>query len=255
MLERMVVPASLRPRVLRPASPRTADQSARAPAVPLADPGTFPALDPQRSPWPGREITSGGVTLHVRETPGPDGCRAVYVHGLSGSATNWTDLAALLGTRAAGTAVDLPGFGGRARPPVSDFSPAGHADALLCFLAGRDAPGAPAGQLPRRRDRAQRRSPPSRARAHAHAGLAGDARPPPGPATGVGPAAAAGPGARPDRGTRAGRARRDAGARTGPSRWSGLCFGDPIARARAPARRGRRGDRRRAAGRSGRGRR
>jgi pimeloyl-ACP methyl ester carboxylesterase len=87
-------------------------------------------------PWPGREVVSGGVALHVRETPGPDGVPAVYVHGLSGSATNWTDLAGLLAPRAAGTAVDLPGFG-RSRPlsPV-DWTPEGHADALLCFLAG-----------------------------------------------------------------------------------------------------------------------
>ena len=108
--------------------------------VPLADPATLPAVDPHRKPWPGREVTSGGVTLHVRETPGPDGIPAVYVHGLGGSATNWTDLAALLGTRAAGTAVDLPGFG-RSRPPAGfDFTPAAHADALLCFLAGRNEP-------------------------------------------------------------------------------------------------------------------
>ena len=36
---------------------------------------------------------------------------AVYVHGLAGSATNWTDLAGLLAPRAAGLSVDLPGFG------------------------------------------------------------------------------------------------------------------------------------------------
>jgi pimeloyl-ACP methyl ester carboxylesterase len=108
--------------------------------VPLADPDTIPAVDPYRRPWPGREITSGGVTLHVRETPGPEGTTAVYVHGLGGSASNWTDLAALLGTRAAGIAVDLPGFG-RSRPPAAfDFTPAAHADALLCFLAGRNEP-------------------------------------------------------------------------------------------------------------------
>jgi pimeloyl-ACP methyl ester carboxylesterase len=98
----------------------------------LADPAV-----PRAEPWPGREVTSGGVTLHVRETPGPGGVPAVYVHGLSGSATNWTDLAALLGPRAAGTALDLPGFG-LSRPPVTgDYSPEGHADAVLCFLAGR----------------------------------------------------------------------------------------------------------------------
>jgi pimeloyl-ACP methyl ester carboxylesterase len=106
----------------------------------LADPAALPVRDPHRAPWPGSEVTSGGVTLHVRETPGPDATPAVYVHGLSGSATNWTDLAGLLATRAAGTAVDLPGFG-LSQPLASrDYSPAGHADALLCFLAGRGRP-------------------------------------------------------------------------------------------------------------------
>lgn len=90
-----------------------------------------------REPWPGREVTSGGVTLHVRETPGPDGVPAVYVHGLSGSATNWTDLAGLLAPHAAGTAVDLPGFGLSRPLSTADWTPEGHADALLCFLAGQ----------------------------------------------------------------------------------------------------------------------
>jgi pimeloyl-ACP methyl ester carboxylesterase len=116
------------------------DAGPAQPAVPLADPASFPPVDPHRRPWPGRQITSGGVTLHVRETPGPDGHRAVYVHGLGGSSLNWTDLAALLGPRAGGTAVDLPGFG-RTRPPAGfDFTPPAHADALLCFLAGRNEP-------------------------------------------------------------------------------------------------------------------
>jgi len=105
--------------------------------VPLVDGDTLPERDLHQPPWPGREVTAGGVRLHVRETPGPDGEQAVYIHGLSGSATNWTDLAALLRTRAAGIAVDLPGFG-RSRPLASrDYSPAAHADALVCFLAGR----------------------------------------------------------------------------------------------------------------------
>lgn len=115
-------------------------QAVPAGPPPLADPATMPPLDPHQTGWPGGEVTSGGVTLHVRETPGPQDTPAVYVHGLSGSATNWTDLAALLATRAAGTAVDLPGFG-LSRPLASrDYSPAGHADALLCFLAGRGRP-------------------------------------------------------------------------------------------------------------------
>jgi pimeloyl-ACP methyl ester carboxylesterase len=107
---------------------------------PLADPATLPLRDPRQATWPGGEVTSGGVTLHVRETLGWGDTPAVYVHGLSGSATNWTDLAGLLATRAPGTAVDLPGFG-LSRPLASrDYSPAGHADALLCFLAGRGRP-------------------------------------------------------------------------------------------------------------------
>ena len=119
---------------------RTATAPVAPELAPLADPATLPRRDPQRRPWPGREVTSGGVTLHVRETPGPDGVAAVYVHGLSGSATNWTDVAGLLGPRAEGIAVDLPGFG-LSHPLASrDYSPAGHADALLCFLAGRGRP-------------------------------------------------------------------------------------------------------------------
>jgi pimeloyl-ACP methyl ester carboxylesterase len=130
------------PRVLRRPAPTPGAPHGTGPAlaVPLADPSSFPAHDAHRRPWPSREITSGGVTLHVRETPGPDATPAVYVHGLGGSAMNWTDLAALLSTRAPGTAVDLPGFG-RTRPPAAfDFTPAAHADALLCFLAGRNEP-------------------------------------------------------------------------------------------------------------------
>lgn len=110
----------------------------------LADPDELPPLNRRQAPWPGREVSSGGVTLHVRETPylgvEDDPTPAVYVHGLSGSGTNWTDLAAQLAPHAPGLAVDLPGFG-RSRPLESrDYSPAAHADALLCFLAGQGRP-------------------------------------------------------------------------------------------------------------------
>ena len=110
-------------------------------SVPLSDAADLPALDPIRPPWPGREVTFGGVTLHVRETPGPSSVTpVVYVHGLSGSATNWTDLAAQLGGHAPGIALDLPGFG-RSRPLRSGrYDPAAHADAVLCFLAGLGRP-------------------------------------------------------------------------------------------------------------------
>lgn len=104
------------------------------------DPGRLPPLPTHLPAWPGRHVTAGGVTLHVRETEGPAGTEAVYVHGLSGSATNWTDLAGLLAPRVSGIAVDLPGFGYTEPVPSCDYSPAGHADALLCWLSGRGRP-------------------------------------------------------------------------------------------------------------------
>ncbi len=105
-----------------------------------ADPATLGRLEPDRRPWPGRTVTAGGVGLHVRETPHTgdgDAPEAVYVHGLAGSSTNWTDLAGLLAPRASGVAVDLPGFG-RSEPTRSRaYDPAALSDALLCWLAGR----------------------------------------------------------------------------------------------------------------------
>lgn len=107
-----------------------------------ADTATLGRLEPDRGPWPGRTVTAGGVALHVRETPRPagDGAAApevVYVHGLAGSSTNWTDLAGLLSTRAHGVAVDLPGFGRSEPTRARTYDPGALTDALLCWLAGR----------------------------------------------------------------------------------------------------------------------
>lgn len=115
--------------------------SVRSRVASLADPNELPPLDLHQPPWPGRDISSGGVTLHARETPGPDGATtAVYLHGLSGSGTNWTDLAAQLAPHAPGLALDLPGFG-RSAPLASRlYTPEAHADAVLCFLAGQGRP-------------------------------------------------------------------------------------------------------------------
>ncbi|MDM4720907.1 alpha/beta hydrolase [Micromonospora sp. WMMA1363] len=64
-------------------------------------------------PWPGREVRLDGTVTYVRETPAtvPGAEPALYVHGLGGSAQNWTDLAGLLAGRLDGQAIDLPGFG------------------------------------------------------------------------------------------------------------------------------------------------
>jgi pimeloyl-ACP methyl ester carboxylesterase len=110
--------------------------------VPLSD-AALPAVDMSIPPWPGADRTSGGVRMHVRVTPGvtsDDGTTAVYVHGLGGSATNWTDLAsALSGHVTEGLAVDLPGFGRTEPPRDYDFSIPAHADAVARFVRGLDA--------------------------------------------------------------------------------------------------------------------
>lgn len=91
-----------------------------------------------------------GGEVFVRRTPwtgpldGSDGPRerALYVHGLGGASTNWTDLAALLAVRFDGWAVDLPGFG-RSRPPRrARYSIRGHVRAVVDVLERiRDLPG------------------------------------------------------------------------------------------------------------------
>ncbi|MGB9376013.1 MAG: alpha/beta fold hydrolase [Mycobacteriales bacterium] len=70
------------------------------------------ALDPNRPPWPGRAVAIDGRDTYLRHTPGGPGSEpALYVHGLGGSSTNWTDIAALLSPWLDAEAMDLPGFG------------------------------------------------------------------------------------------------------------------------------------------------
>ncbi len=99
----------------------------------------LPPVDPALPPWPGDVVRVRGAELYVRRTPGPPsgGEPAVYVHGLGGSATNWTDLAHLLTGRLSGEAVDLPGFGRSGPAPGSDYTPAGHARTVIAYLEQR----------------------------------------------------------------------------------------------------------------------
>lgn len=73
-----------------------------------------------------------GRTLAVRHSPGaqPGLPVAVLVHGLGGSALNWTDLMSRLTPYADCWALDLPGFGGSPPPRDGDVSPAGLARAV-----------------------------------------------------------------------------------------------------------------------------
>jgi pimeloyl-ACP methyl ester carboxylesterase len=103
--------------------------------VPLAD-DTLPSLDDMPWPWPGGERVFGDVAVHVRETPGPgpDAPRALYLHGLGGSATNWTELAGLLAGHVNGVAVDLPGFGLSRPPATADYRMSTQADVVATML-------------------------------------------------------------------------------------------------------------------------
>ncbi|MCK2237287.1 MULTISPECIES: alpha/beta fold hydrolase [unclassified Crossiella] len=98
----------------------------------------LPEPDFTRKPWPGQVRSSGGVRLHVRETPGPAEETAVYIHGLGGSSTNWTDLADLLSGRMNGLALDAPGFG-RSEPLAGhDYSVRATAALMTRFIEGLD---------------------------------------------------------------------------------------------------------------------
>ncbi len=96
----------------------------------------LPPLDRSVAPWPGREVVVGGTTVHVRSTPGTGTHTepALYVHGLGGSATNWTDLAAQLAPWLDGEALDLPGFGRSGPPADGDYSIRAHTRTVIAYL-------------------------------------------------------------------------------------------------------------------------
>ncbi len=82
--------------------------------------------------WPGELVSVGADEVFVRSAPAAPGAEpALFVHGLGGSATNWTDLMDLLRKPPADRpdepalaceAVDLPGFGFSPVPSSGGFS-------------------------------------------------------------------------------------------------------------------------------------
>src|SRR5215469_1862722 len=68
-------------------------------------------------PWPGALVQTAAADVFVRSGPDRAGSEpAVFVHGLGGSALNWTDLMGQLSDATedpalAAEALDLPGFG------------------------------------------------------------------------------------------------------------------------------------------------
>jgi pimeloyl-ACP methyl ester carboxylesterase len=106
--------------------------------IPLSD-TELPPLEEMPWPWPGRNRRYGELSVHVRETPAlrPGAESAIYLHGLGGSATNWTELAGLLAGRASGTAIDLPGFGLSPPSMTADYRMATQAAAIAAILDAR----------------------------------------------------------------------------------------------------------------------
>ncbi|MBM7805737.1 pimeloyl-ACP methyl ester carboxylesterase [Geodermatophilus bullaregiensis] len=132
----------------------------RAPAPPTVAPSStarpstapLPSTDPPPPAWPGGELPVRGGAVYVRTTPwagraGAPRERALYVHGLGGASTNWTDLAALLAVRCEGWALDLPGFGRSSPLPGGSYSVGGHVRAVVEVLEHvRAQPGEAAGR-------------------------------------------------------------------------------------------------------------
>jgi len=89
-----------------------------------------------RPVWTGALEPAGPELLHVRRAPATsDGAEpAVFVHGLGGSSTNWTDLMGLLQDDLSAAAPDLPGFGWSPPPSRGDYSLQAHARVIADFI-------------------------------------------------------------------------------------------------------------------------
>lgn len=114
------------------------DTAGTLPAVPMSE-AELGSLEPTLPPWPCAGLEVAGAHLNVRHAPADEQTGqpgVVYVHGLGGSATNWTDLQGLLAPTAAGAAVDLPGFGFSEPAADFDFTLAAHARVLAEYLDG-----------------------------------------------------------------------------------------------------------------------
>lgn len=108
--------------------------SREAPTARLSD-SALPSLDGVTS-WSGRTVRVGGQDIYVRSTPAThEGSEpALLVHGLGGSATNWTDYAGLLRDRLDIEALDLPGFGRSGPARDNNYSLDAHVATVVGYL-------------------------------------------------------------------------------------------------------------------------
>jgi pimeloyl-ACP methyl ester carboxylesterase len=103
----------------------TAGPAARA----LPDPASEPV-----PVWPGEQLDLAGWRLFVRRAPAAGGTPAVFVHGLGGASTNWTDLMYLLQGPYDCWAPDLPGFGFSDPPRDGSYRLETHVQAVIALL-------------------------------------------------------------------------------------------------------------------------
>jgi pimeloyl-ACP methyl ester carboxylesterase len=115
--------------------------------------------------WPGKLVTVGGAEVFVRSTPAEPGAEPVlFVHGLGGASTNWTDLMDVLrqtgpavipadshrpngrnagwtnwpaGRPLACEALDLPGNGHSPPPPDGDYTVRAQAAVVAALIEER----------------------------------------------------------------------------------------------------------------------
>jgi pimeloyl-ACP methyl ester carboxylesterase len=100
---------------------------------PLPAPAETPLL-----PWPGEKVDVDGVWMFVRSVPTTEPAEpALFVHGLGGSSSNWTDVMALLRKHLECEALDLPGFGRSDPPRDGSYSLDSHATAVVRLIETR----------------------------------------------------------------------------------------------------------------------
>lgn len=118
-----------------PTRRRTRLPSRTAPTAVLSDAGLAP-LDETVHVWPGRHVDVNGWRAHVRSTPSDsvEAEPALFLHGLGGSALNWTELAAALRHRLAVESIDLAGHGRSGPAPADDYGVGAHAGRVIAYL-------------------------------------------------------------------------------------------------------------------------
>lgn len=92
--------------------------------------------------WPGTYMEAADVPMYVRHAPAelPDAETGVFVHGLGGGSSTWTDLMDVLRDRIDGYAPDLPGFGSSPPPPAASYSVTAQAEAVVALIEHTGAP-------------------------------------------------------------------------------------------------------------------